>query len=458
MHLLKIEHGGSLQDSDEAVDLGQPPGDIVILTSADTEIAMLSDAVASLNAERAGADTKSASGSGATACADSDTKSASGASAKSAKGRDAKAHAATSPAHRPEFRIASTLSLGHPFSVDRYIEDTISGARLVIARLLGGSAYWSYGTQRLTELAATGAVKLALIAGDARGDPELDRLSNLAPGQCARLAAYLDAGGPQNARGFLMAAMDILNGTDDAPPPRQLLRAGIYWPDTEAPDLASVASNWEGGAPTAAIIFYRALVQAGDLAPVDQVIASCQREGLNPLPLFCASLKDPESAAIIESLLGQTGADIILNMTSFAVSDPAAMSAQPAIAPQRAGDPSAAGAANAANATAGAGGAAGGDSTSAVNGRSSTNDGASAVNGQSSTNDRSSVKSSASKAKSSTAGAGAPVSKSAAVAGADASNAPAAGVTAGDAPNTPIAHTHPGPLKSLDAPILPTGA
>ena len=401
MHLLKIEHGGSLQDSGEAVDLGQPPGDIVILTSADTEIAMLSDAVASLNAERAGVDTKSA------------------------KGRGAK-----TPAHRPEFRIASTLSLGHPFSVDRYIEDTISGARLVIARLLGGSAYWSYGTQRLTELAATGTVKLALIAGDARGDPELERLSNLAPGQCGRLAAYLDAGGPQNARGFLMAAMDILNGTDDAPPPRQLLRAGIYWPDTEAPDLECVASNWKGGAPTAAIIFYRALVQAGDLAPVDQVIASCQKEGLNPLPLFCASLKDPESAAIIESLLGQTGADIILNMTSFAVSDPAAMSAQPAIAPQRAGDLSAA----AADASAV-------DSTSAVNGRSSTND-------------RSSVKSRASIAKSSTARAGAPVSKSAAVAGADSSNSPAAGVAAGDSPNTPIAHTHPGPLKSLDAPIL----
>ena len=452
MHLLKIEHGGSLQDSGEAVDLGQPPGDIVILTSADTEIAMLSDAVASLNAERAGADTKSANGSGAKFRADSDTKSkrAAGArvdsDAKSPKGRDAKAHAATSPTHHPEFRIASTLSLGHPFSVDRYIEDTISGARLVIARLLGGSAYWSYGTQRLTELAATGAVKLALVAGDARGDPELDRLSNLAPGQCARLAAYLDAGGPQNARGFLMAAMDILNGTDDAPPPRQLLRAGIYWPDTEAPDLASVAANWKGGAPTAAIIFYRALVQAGDLAPVDQVVASCQKEGLNPLPLFCASLKDPESAAIIESLLGQTGADIILNMTSFAVSDPAAMSAQPAIAPQHAGDLSATGAADA--------GADAADSDSAAAAGASAVDSTSAVNGQSSTNDRSSVKSSASKAKPSIARAGAPVSKSAAVAGADASKSPAAGIAADDAHNTPIPHTHPGPLKSLDAPIL----
>ena len=487
MHLLKIEHGGSLQDSGEAVDLGQPPGDIVILTSADTEIAMLSDAVASLNAERAGADSKGASGAGAKAGTDSGARARADSDAnrpthsRGAKGRDANTqsgtpakapgnastkapvapkntravpqntHAATPPAHRPEFRIASTLSLGHPFSVDRYIEDTISGARLVIARLLGGSAYWSYGTQRLTELAATGAVKLVLVAGDARGDPELERLSNLAPGQCARLAAYLDAGGPQNARGFLMAAMDILNGTDDAPPPRQLLRAGIYWPDTEAPDLEHVASNWKGGAPTAAIIFYRALVQAGDLAPVDQVIGSCQREGLNPLPLFCASLKDPESAAIIESLLGQTGADIILNMTSFAVSDPAAMSAQPAAAPQRAGDLSAAGVAAGAS------------------------DSASAVNGQSSTNDRSSVKGRAAEAKPSRARAGAPASRFAAAAGAEAPNSPAAAVAAGetgagatgdgnssnransaaaDSPNTPIAHTHPGPLRSLDAPIL----
>ena len=51
MHLLRVEDGGSLYDSDEAVDLGQPPGDIVVLTSADTEVSLLSAAVETRNAE-----------------------------------------------------------------------------------------------------------------------------------------------------------------------------------------------------------------------------------------------------------------------------------------------------------------------------------------------------------------------------------------------------------------------
>ena len=51
MHLLRVEEGGALYDSDQAVDLGQPPGDIVILTSADTEVSLLSAAVAGWQAE-----------------------------------------------------------------------------------------------------------------------------------------------------------------------------------------------------------------------------------------------------------------------------------------------------------------------------------------------------------------------------------------------------------------------
>ena len=46
MHLLKIDESGALYDSDEAVDLRQPAGDIVFLTSADTEVSLLARAAA----------------------------------------------------------------------------------------------------------------------------------------------------------------------------------------------------------------------------------------------------------------------------------------------------------------------------------------------------------------------------------------------------------------------------
>ena len=44
MHLLKIDESGALYDLDEAVDLRQPAGDIVFLTSADTEVSLLCSA------------------------------------------------------------------------------------------------------------------------------------------------------------------------------------------------------------------------------------------------------------------------------------------------------------------------------------------------------------------------------------------------------------------------------
>ena len=276
MHLLRVEEGGSLYDSDEAVDLGQPPGDIVILTSADTEVSLLSAAVESRHVLGDG----------------------------------------------PDIRIANYLSLNHPFSVDSYLAATVSAARLVVVRLLGGSGYWSYGVQELRALAASGGPQVAFLAGDGKPDPELDYLSTVSTSDCHRLASYLDAGGPENASAFLQAILDLIDGTDLAAPPRPLLRAGLYWPGTEMPDLARLRNTWVDGAPVAAIVFYRALLQAGDLAPVNAMIEACRSAGLNPLPLFSASLKDADSAPIIADLLVQASADVILNMTSFAVSDP----------------------------------------------------------------------------------------------------------------------------------------
>jgi len=285
MHLLRVEEGGALYDSDEAVDLGQPSGDIIILTSADTEVSLLSNAVATLHDEGR------------------------------ARGQDGL-----------QVRVANYLSLSHPFSVDQYIANTITGSKLVVVRLLGGSAYWSYGVQQLRAQADSGGVPVIFLAGDARPDPELDYLSSFDTDTCRLLSDYLDAGGPDNALGFLHALRDLIDGTALAAPPRPLLRAGIYWPGRDMPDLPSLADDWVEGAPVAAIVFYRALLQAGDLAPVDAMIKACADAGLNPLPLFSASLKDGDAAPIIAALLAEAKADVILNMTSFAVSDPAAAS------------------------------------------------------------------------------------------------------------------------------------
>jgi len=276
MHLLKIDESGALYDSEEAVDLAQPPADIVILTSADTEVSLLSKA--------------------------------SVLPSQAAAGR--------------EIRVANYLSLTHPYSVDLYIEKTAKHAQLLVVRLLGGSGYWSYGVTQLRALADSGAVQVIFLAGDGKPDPELHYLSSCDAATCDAISAYLDAGGIDNAIGFLHKLYDILDHTDNAPPIRPLMRAGLYWPDAQDADLAIIQSRWQADAPVAAMVFYRALMQAGDVAPIDALIDAVRAVGLNPLPIFAASLKEAASAAVVADILQSAGADIILNMTSFAVSDP----------------------------------------------------------------------------------------------------------------------------------------
>ena len=142
MHLLKIDESGALYDSTEAVDLGQPPADIVVLTSADTEVALLARATATCH--NAGL--------------------------------------------KLDVRIANYLSLTHPYSVDLYLQNTIAAARLVVVRLLGGTSYWQYGTQQLRALAEKGGVEVIFLSGDGKADPELDYLSTASAGDCAVLS------------------------------------------------------------------------------------------------------------------------------------------------------------------------------------------------------------------------------------------------------------------------------
>jgi len=112
MHLLAAQPGG-IADGGEAVDLGQTPGDIVFASAADTELACLARAQASL-------------GAGA-----------------------------------PSLRLANLMNLSHNLSVDNWLEATVSGARLVIVRVLGGESYWPYGVERLTQMCREKKIALA---------------------------------------------------------------------------------------------------------------------------------------------------------------------------------------------------------------------------------------------------------------------------------------------------------
>ena len=278
MHLLAAAPG-AVDDGSEAIDLGQTPGDIVVLTAADTEIAALSAA------------------HGARRDADPDT---------------------------PSLRLANTLRLGHNMSVDLYVETVVQHAKLVVCRLLGGRGYWPYGVDEIAAACRAANIPVAFLPGDDQPDAELASLSTLPAEASHRLWQYLVHGGIANADQFLAFAADTIGHATEWREPAPLMRAGLYWPGQDEITRDALQAHWIAGAPVAAIVFYRALMQAANLAPVDALAHALREKGLNPLPVYAASLKDPVAAGIVSAAFEAAPPDVILNATGFALSAPGA--------------------------------------------------------------------------------------------------------------------------------------
>ncbi len=259
MHLL-FRESHSLDENDAAVDLGQSPADMVFLSFADTDLA---------------------------------------------------AAAAGWRQHQdslPTMRLANIGKLRHPLSVDVYMDDVISKARIVVARLLGGLEYWQYGVEELTRVCQERDVVLALLPGDERPDPRLVELSTLSPHDLARLDACFAAGGPANI-GLALQVMAKAAGL--GPDPRGQVEAVAQHGRhafEQAPRI---------GGSLAVIVFYRAYLLAGDTAPLEELAAALNKQGIAATGIYVASLKDPATAAYVETQLQGLNPSIILNATAF---------------------------------------------------------------------------------------------------------------------------------------------
>lgn len=273
MHLLAATPG-AIDDGSEPVDLGQTPADLVFISAADTELAALSEARADLG---------DAVGS---------------------------------------LRLANLTHLQHPMSADLHLDNCATKSRLVIARVLGGKGYWKYGLEQYAIRLGQAGMAFAALPGDDKPDEELWRLSTVPREDWENLWAYMVEGGPENAANFLRYADAMLTDAEKPAAAKPLLRAGVYWPGTGISDLDQLRTHWTEGAPVVPITFYRALVQGAGLHPVNRLVKALLRRGLNPLPVFVASLKDPVSVATLQTLFEQAPPSVILNCTSFAVGSP----------------------------------------------------------------------------------------------------------------------------------------
>ncbi|PQP04353.1 cobaltochelatase subunit CobN [Pseudomonas frederiksbergensis] len=280
MHLLRTQPGGFVSD-DNIADLGQTPAELVILCSGDSSLALLAEAAQQL------------------------------------------------PDDYPSLRLANPMQVQNHASVDLYVDEVLRHARVILISLHGGIAYWRYGIERLVELSQRG-VQLILVPGDDRPDPELSDLSTVLPEDRDRLWQFLRQGGMGNALDFFRCLANRWLGRDYAwAEPQTLPRTAIYHPQKSPAHLQDWQADWQTGQPVAAVLFYRSHLQAANTGFIDVFCQRLQAAGLNPLPIAVASLKESGCLMVVEDLLDEVEAGVILNTTGFAQSSPEAPHLRP---------------------------------------------------------------------------------------------------------------------------------
>lgn len=212
----------------------------------------------------------------------------------------------------PTLRLCNLAALRHPASVDNYVEQTLTGAKGILIRLIGGENYWPYGIASVQDFARRHSIALAILPADGREDPGLDAHSTLPVSTLRRLSHLCDIGGPVAAQAAL-AQLALAAGFYAAPVlgAKSVPDCGFYDPEN------GVVRDAKMGGNMVAVTFYRSYLMASDTAPVDATIAALRERGFNAIGLFVPSLKADSARAFLADALAHLAPVAIVNATAF---------------------------------------------------------------------------------------------------------------------------------------------
>jgi len=289
MHLLAAQPGG-FSDDEGIIDLQQSPAELVVLSAADSSLTALANTIDSL------------------------------------------------PEDYPSVRLANWMQLLKPAAFDLYQDKVLDQASIVVVSFLGGKSYWQYGFERLVEWSKgktnNKARQLILVPGDDVVDQELFNASTVSNAISTTLWRYLREGGASNLQQLFFCLAEQFFGQNYQWQPAQVLPPCLlYMPeniiDNQANDLKTSYQqvsilDWQqrwahkpANTPVCVLLFYRSHLQSSNTQMFDQLITCIEQQGMNALPIAISSLRDDASITLVNNLLEQTQAKIIINTTGF---------------------------------------------------------------------------------------------------------------------------------------------
>jgi cobaltochelatase CobN len=273
LHLIPTIPGGWNPNAEGVFHIQQTPGDIVFLSSADTEIHSLNNAYREIH---------------------------------------------QSAANIPTLRIANLVYLKQELTIDKYVEEVIGEAKLVVCRLLGGRNYYPYLFEAISITCEQKNIPVLFLPGYDAPDIELLNSSTVEANIADTVWKYLCAGGKQNLINCLKYIFNaIFKQPFELRPPQRIADLFLFHPDK---GIISQEEQISNRLPNVAILVYQTHYLADNLEPVHYLAS--QLKDCNPVIAFVNNLRDQHTCDALYDLLTNNGTrviDVIINTTSFSI-------------------------------------------------------------------------------------------------------------------------------------------
>ncbi|PWV56194.1 cobaltochelatase subunit CobN [Chitinophaga sp. S165] len=282
MHLIPTIPGGWNPNGEGVFHIQQQPGDIIFLSAADTEIHSLNNAYRELYGPAAGASSL------------------------------------------PSLRIANLVYLKQELTIDKYVEEVIGEAKLVICRFLGGKNYYPYLFEAVSIACELKKIPVLFLPGYDVPDIELLNSSTADLNIADTVWKYLCAGGRRNhlqCLQYLFHTFFRLPYTFEAP--QRLPDLFLFHPERglilPGEEHTIIPQDVRSG--NAVILVYQTHYLADNLEPVYYLATALEKQGINPVIAFASNLRDLSTCDELYHLLNKIGAslDVIINTTSFSI-------------------------------------------------------------------------------------------------------------------------------------------
>lgn len=281
MHLIPTIPGGWNPNGEGVFHIQQQPGDIIFLSAADTEIHSLNNAYRTLHA------------------------------------------AAEAEQPLPSLRIANLVYLKQELTIDKYVEEVISNAKLVICRFLGGRSYYPYLFEAVSIACEERNIPVLFLPGYDVPDVELLNSSTADVQIADTIWKYLCAGGKQNHISCLRYIFrTFFNLPYTVEQPRRLPDLFLFHPEQGIIPQGEEHTAGSKTAKNAVILVYQTHYLADNLEPVYYLADKLRQENIHPVIAFVSNLRDQAICdELSDLLLHKAGApiDVVINTTSFSI-------------------------------------------------------------------------------------------------------------------------------------------